>query len=88
MVTSRTYASASLLEIQTVDRHIEVLGFEKNEIFLYIKNELTEKNAEQLITKLEMREDVLSICYIPFICSMLVRVYNLCDYTLPNTLTE
>ena len=88
MVTSRTYASANLLEIQTVDRHIEVLGFEKSEIFLYIKKELTEDKSEQLIRNLEMREDVLSICYIPFLCSMLVRVYHLFDYTLPNTLTE
>ena len=87
MVTSRTYASANLLEIQTVDRHIEVLGFKKSEIFSYIKKEVTEEKSEQLIMKLEMREDVLSMCYIPFVCSMLVRVYHLFDYTLPNTLT-
>ena len=88
MVTSRTYASANLLEIQTVDRHIEVLGFEESEIFSYIKKELTEDKSKQLIMKLKMREDVLSICYIPFLCSMLVRVYHMFDYTLPNTLTE
>ena len=88
MVTSRTYASANLLEIQTVDRHIEVLGFEKSEIFSYIEKELTEEKSEQLIMELETREDVLSICYIPFLCSMLVRVYNMFDFTLPNTLTE
>ena len=82
MVTSRTYASANLLEIQSVDRHIEVLGFKKSEIFAYIKNELKSK---QLIMNLKMREDVLSICYIPFLCSMLVRVYQIFDYTLPNT---
>ena len=88
MVTSRTYASANLLEIQTVDRHIEVLGFEKSEIFSYIKKELTKEQSEQLIMELELREDVLSICYIPFLCSMLVRVYHIFNYTLPNTLTE
>ena len=88
LVTSRTYASSLLLEIIHIDRHVEVLGFEKHEIFSCIKNELTEKNAEDLIAKLEMREDVLSMCYIPFVCSMLVRVYHLCDCTLPNTLTE
>ena len=88
MVTSRTYASANLLKIQTVDRHIEVLGFEESEIFSYIEKELTEEKSEQLIMELETREDVLSICYIPFLCSMLVRVYHLFDFTLPNTLTE
>ena len=87
MVTSRTYASANLLEIQTVDRHIEVLGFKKSEILSYIEKELTKEKSEELIKKLKMREYVLSICYIPFLCSMLVRVYHLFDYTLPNTLT-
>ena len=88
LVTSRTYASAKLLQLQSVNRHVEVLGFEEEEIFSYVRNELTEENAEQLIMELEIREDVLSLCYIPFVCSMLVRVYQLSDYTLPNTLTK
>ena len=87
MITSRTYASSILLEKTNV-RHIEVLGFEKEEIFSCIRNELTEENSEQLIKELKIREDVLSLCYIPFVCSMLVRVYQLSDYTLPNTLTK
>ena len=87
MITSRTYASSSLLEKTNV-RHVEVLGFEEEEIFSCIRNELTEENSEQLIKELKIREDVLSLCYIPFVCSMLVRVYQLSDYTLPNTLTK
>ena len=88
MVTSRTYASANLLEIQTVDRHIEVLGFQESEIFSYIKKELTEDKPEKLIKELKIREDVLSLCYIPFVCSMLVRVYHQSGFILPNTLTK
>ena len=88
LVTSRTYASAKLLQLQSVNRHVEVLGFEEEEIFSCIRNELTEENAEQLIEELEIREDVLSLCYIPFVCSMLVRVYQLSNYALPNTLTK
>ena len=87
LVTSRTYASSSLLEMRHVDRHIEVLGFDAQDIYSCIKNELTEENAEDLIEKLRRRFDVLSMCYIPFVCSMLLRVYHLCDCTLPNTLT-
>ena len=87
MITSRTYASSILLK-KTNIRHIEVLGFEKKEIFTCIRNELTEQNAKQLIEELKIREDVLSLCYIPFVCSMLVRVYGLCDFILPNTLTK
>ena len=88
LVTSRTYASTSLLEMRHINRHVEVLGFNKYEIFSCIENELTEENAKDLITKLKTRVDVLSMCYIPFVCSMLVIVYHLCDCTLPNTLTE
>ena len=88
LVTSRTYASAKLLQLQSVNRHVEVLGFEEKEIFSCIRNELTEENAEQLIKELKIREDVLSLCYIPFVCSMLVRVYQLSGFILPNTLTK
>ena len=88
LVTSRTYASAKLLQLQSVNRHVEVLGFEEQEIFSYVRNELTEENAEQLIKELKIREDVLSLCYIPFVCSMLVRVYQLSGFILPNTLTK
>ena len=87
MITSRTYASSILLK-KTNIRHVEVLGFQEEEIFTCIRNELTEKNAKQLINKLKIRKDVLSLCYIPFVCFMLVRVYQLCDFILPNTLTK
>ena len=85
LVTSRTYASAKLLQLQSVNRHVEVLGFEEEEIF-FIHQERAEENAEQLIEELEIREDV-SLCYIPFVSSMLVRVYQLIGFTLSNTLT-
>ena len=88
LVTSRTYASAKLLQLQSVNRHVEVLGFEEEEIFSCIRNELTKENAEQLIKELKIREDVLSLCYIPFVCSMLVTVYHLSGFILPNTLTK
>ena len=88
LVSSRTYASARLLQLQSVNRHVEVLGFEEKEIFSCIRNELTEENSKQLIKELKIREDVLSLCYIPFVCSMLVRVYQLSGFILPNTLTK
>ena len=88
LVTSRTYASAKLLQLQSVNRHVEVLGFEEEEIFSCIRKELTEENAEQLIKELNIRVDVLSLCYIPFVCSMLVSVYQMSGFTLSNTLTK
>ena len=88
LVTSGTYASAKLLQLQVVNRHVEVLGFKKQEIFSYVRNELTDENARQLLKELKIREDILSLCYIPFVCSMLVRVYHLIGFSLPNTLTK
>ena len=87
MITSRTYASSSLLKIPNV-RHIEVLGFEKEEIVSFIKKKLPHDKAKQLQKELKVRGDVLTLCYIPFVCSMLLTVYCQCDYILPNTLTE
>ena len=87
MITSRTYASSSLLKMTNV-RHIEVLGFEKEEIISFIKKKLPHDKAKQLKKELKVREDVLTMCYIPFVCSMLLTVYCQCDYILPNTLTE
>ena len=88
MITSRTYASANLLKITNI-RHVEVLGFEKKEILSYIRKNLIDKTkAELLITDLKIRKDVLSMCYIPFVCSMLLTVYRQCGYVLPHTLTK
>ena len=87
MITSRTYASSSLFKITNV-RHIEVLGFEEEEIVSFIMKKLPQDKAEQLIRDMEVRVDVLTLCYIPFVCSMLLTVYCQCDYILPNTLTE
>ena len=87
MITSRTYASSSLLKITNV-RHIEVLGFEKEEIVSFIEKNLPHDKAKQLKKELKVRGDVLTLCYIPFVCSMLLTVYCHCDYILPNTLTE
>ena len=88
MITSRTFASGNLLKITNI-RHVEVLGFEKKEILSYIRKNLTDKKkVELLITDLKIRKDVLSMCYIPFVCSMLLTVYHQCEYVLPHTLTK
>ena len=90
IVTSRSYASSSLLEISSIDRHIEVLGFFENEIKEVIKGTLDEKHhlAKRLIKDLELRSDVLSLCYVPLVCSLVILVYCKSDGKLPITHTE
>ena len=74
MITSRTYATASLPRITNI-RHIEVLGFQKQDIFSFVRKNLAHDKAKQLIKELIVRDDVLTLCYIPFVCSMLLTVY-------------
>ena len=89
IVTSRTYASASLLEATSVDRHVEVVGFSENEVKKVIKETLCEEThqAQKLIEHLEVRGDALSLCYIPLICSIVISVCRNKEQ-FPVTLTE
>ena len=90
IVTSRSYASNSLLEISSVNRHVEVLGFSEEEIKTVVKGTLEKEPhlAEKLIQDLETRGDVQSLCYVPLVCSIVISVYRQSDGQLPTTLTE
>ena len=90
IVTSRTYASSSLLEMSSVNRHVEVLGFSVKEIVAVVKGTLEKAPhlAENLIKDLEVRGDVQSLCYIPLVCSIVILVYRKSNGQLPTTLTE
>ena len=90
IVTSRSYASYSLLKISSVNRHIEVLGFSEEEIKAVIRGTLEKEPilAEKLVEDLEIRGDVQSLCYVPLVCSIVISVYRDSDGQLPITLTE
>ena len=89
IVTSRTYASASLLNVPSIDRHVEVIGFSENEVNEVIRGTLREDpdQTQKLIEHLEIRGDALSLCYIPLICSIVISVCRTKDQ-FPVTLTE
>ena len=88
LVTSRTYASGPLREISRINRHVEVLGFNKRQINNCIKENITEKEkAKLLLDMLKERLDIISLCYIPLNCRIVLYVYQQ-QYTLPDTLTE
>ena len=90
IVTSRSYASYSLLKLSSVNRHVEVLGFSEKEIKEVVKGTLEKEPhlAEKLIQDLEVRGDVQSLCYVPLVCSIVISVYRQSDGQLPTTLTE
>ena len=88
LVTSRSYASGPLQEINRVNRHVEVLGFKKKDIEHCIKQNVTDKEkAKKLIQMLKERLDIVSLCYIPLNCRIVLYVYQQQD-TLPDTLTQ
>ena len=59
IVTSRSYASSSLLDMTTISRHVQVIGFSKDEISTVIIQTLQkdQKLAQQLIAENKYEED-------------------------------
>ena len=83
IVTSRSYASSSLLKLNTISKHIEVKGFSKEEV-----NNVIQFKLPQLKKEIEIRNDVQSLCYIPLVCSIVVYVCKSLEGQLPKTLTK
>ena len=90
IVTSRRYASSSLPMADIVVKHVEIFGFKKSEIKNCIKETLREDpvRAENLIKELQICQDVQSLCYVPYVCSLVIFVYQKLEGVLPTTLTE
>ena len=90
IVTSRSYASSSLLDLDSINRHVEVMGFTVKQIKNVVHGTLEKAPhlAEKLIQDLEVRGDVQSLCYIPLVCSIVILVYRKENGQLPTTLTR
>ena len=90
IVTSRSYASSSLLDLDSINKHVEVMGFTEDEINNVVHGTLEKAPhlAEKLVQDLEVRGDVQSLCYIPLVCSIVILVYRKENGKLPTTLTQ
>ena len=86
LVTSRPYASGYLKSNRRINRYVEVLGFSSERIEKCIQQNTDQ--AERLIQMLKERLDIVSLCYIPFNCRIVLFVYKYLDFKLPETLTE
>ena len=86
-VTSRPFASQKLQRI--CNRHIEILGFSLDKIrcCIYSAFPKDKERANDLIRDLESREDLLSLCYIPMNCAIIIFVYKGENFHLPRTVT-
>lgn len=88
LVTSRPYASGYLHELESINRHVEVIGFKKEQIYACVGKCLPDSaGAKELTHQLEEREDILSLCYIPLNCMIMIHVYKQ-KKTLTTTMTE
>ena len=91
-VTSRPYASQDLKNWKAFSRQLEILGFSEDQIKDCIKSEFPEESdnskADDLIRDLESRDDLLSLCYVPMNCAIVIAVYKGEELSLPNTVTE
>jgi hypothetical protein len=88
LITSRPYASSYLHELESINRHVEVLGFKKEQIYACVEKCFPDgASAKELTQQLEEREDILSLCYIPLNCLIMIHVYKQ-KKTLTTTITE
>ena len=89
LVTSRPYASGDLQQLQSINRHVEVLGFTEEQIKHCIMENLPDKaKAIELVQTLKERQDIASLCYIPLNCAIVLYVYEKEKCTLPHSLTK
>ena len=88
LVTSRPYASNYLHQLDSINRHIEVIGFKKEQIYACIEKNLSDRDsAKALVQQLKEREDISSLCYIPLNCMIMIHVYEQ-KKALSKTMTE
>ena len=90
IVTSRSYASSSLLHLDSINKHVEVMGFTVQEIKNVVHGTLEKEPrlAKKLIQDLQVRNDIQTLCYIPLVCSIVILVYRKENGKLPTTLTQ
>ena len=90
LLTSRPAASAFLHDLSAVDRLVEVVGFNEENVKQYIQSELEKypEKASSLIEQLENNPLIASVCSVPLNCAIICNLWHTLGRTLPSTLTE
>ena len=90
ILTLRPSASAPLHNLPSVDRLIEVVGFNTENIKQYIVSEFEQfpEKASSLIEQLENNPVFQSVCSVPLNCAIVCNLWYTLDQDLPRTLTE
>ncbi len=90
LLTSRPSASAPLHNLPSVDRLVEVVGFNEENIKQYIVSEFEQfpEKASSLIEQLENNPVIQSVCSVPLNCAIVCNLWHTLKQKLPRTLTE
>ena len=86
LLTSRPSASALLHDLPAVDRLVEVVGFNEENVKQYIESEF--EKSSSLIEQLENNPLIASVCSVPLNCAIICNLWHIQDRTLPSTLTD
>ena len=89
LLTSRPSASAPLHSLPSVDRLVEVVGFNEENMKQYIESEFEKcpEKASGLIEQLDNNPLIQNVCTVPLNCAITCKWHTL-DQELPSTLTE
>ena len=90
LLTSRPSASAPLHSLPSVDRLVEVVGFNEENIKQYIESEFEKcpEKASGLIEQLGNNPLIQNVCTVPLNCAITCNLWHTLDQVLPSTLTE
>ena len=90
LLTSRPSASAPLHNLPTVDRLVEVVGFNEENVKQYIESEFEKhpEKASSLIEQLKNNPVIQSVCSVPLNCAIICYLWHTFETGLPTTLTE
>ena len=90
LLTSRPFASVPLHNIPTVDRLVEVIGFNEENVKQYIEADFEKcpEKASSLIEQLDNNPLIMSVCSVPLNCAIVCNLWHTLDSVVPKTLTE
>ena len=90
LLTSRPSASASLHGLPSVDRLVEVVGFNEENVIQYVESEFEKspETASGLIEQLDNNPLIQNVCTVPLNCAITCNLWHTLDQDLPSTLTE
>lgn len=89
LVTSRPSASSSIHKLSSVSRLVEVVGFDKENVKVFIESEFEDdpQKATGLLKQLENNPILQSVCSIPLNCAITCYLWHTLKQELPSTMT-